>query len=166
MIESVEVVIRQPGFPDRVVALHEGATRIGRSEDNELVLSDVGVSRRHAQVYWSGSECLIEDLGSGNGTYHRGQRVQSHQLADGDEVVIDPFLVLFRIRGGDARQGGGQAAGAGARLDVIVGTGLAGASYPIMGSGLSIGRAEDRDVVIPDPAASRHHCQILSLIHI
>ena len=35
MIEAVEVVIRQPGFPDRVQRLNDGATRIGRAEDNE-----------------------------------------------------------------------------------------------------------------------------------
>lgn len=161
MIESVEVVIRQPGFPDRVVALHEGATRIGRSEDNELVLSDVGVSRRHAQIYWSGSECLIEDLGSGNGTYYRGQRVQSQPLADNDEIVIDPFVIAFRIRGGAQAPTPSQTHDdASARLEVVVGTGMAGSSYPIGARGLGIGRAEDRDVVIPDPAASRHHCQI------
>lgn len=163
MIESVEMVIRQPGFPDRVVALHEGATRIGRSEDNEVVLSDVGVSRRHAQVYWSGDECLIEDLGSGNGTYHSGQRVQSQPLSDGDEVVIDPFVVTFKISGGaPAASSPSDAGNAGARLEVIVGTGMAGSSYPITARGLTIGRAEDRDVVIPDPAASRHHCSILA----
>lgn len=160
MIESVEMVIRQPGFPDRVVALHEGATRLGRSEDNEVVLSDVGVSRRHSQVYWSGSECLIEDLGSGNGTYLRGQRIQSQPLADGDEVVIDPFVLTFRIRGATPAPAPAKDGPSPARLEVIVGTGMAGASYAITAKGLGIGRAEDRDVVLPDPAASRHHCQI------
>jgi hypothetical protein len=43
---------------------------------------------------------------------------------------------------------------------MVVGTGVAEQSYPITNRGLSIGRSEDRDVVIADPAASRHHCQI------
>ena len=46
VIESVELMIKQPGHADRTVRLPEGATRLGRAEDNEVVLSDVGVSRR------------------------------------------------------------------------------------------------------------------------
>ncbi len=164
MIESVDVVIKQPGHADRVVRLQEGATRLGRAEDNEVVLSDVGVSRRHAQIYVSRGEVTVEDLGSGNGTYYNGYRVQSQPVQDGDEIVVDPFILQFRIRGME-RGGAGDAAargngGAPARLDVVVGTGMAGSSYPITSRGLGIGRSEDRDVVIPDPAASRHHCQI------
>lgn len=162
MIESVELLIKQPGHPDRTVRLPEGATRLGRAEDNEVVLADVGVSRRHAQVYVSRTEVTVEDLGSGNGTYYNGYRVQSQTLQDGDEVVVDPFVLQFRIRGkGQAgRAEGAPRAATQASLEVVVGTGLAGTSYPITSRGLSIGRSEDRDVVIPDPAASRHHAQI------
>ncbi|MEO0601113.1 MAG: FHA domain-containing protein, partial [Myxococcota bacterium] len=161
MIESVELVIKQPGQADRIVRLHEGATRIGRAEDNEVVLSDVGVSRRHAQVYVSRGEVTVEDLGSGNGTYYNGYRVQSQPVQDSDEIVVDPFVLQFRIRGQQRMEAPEPAASsAGARLEVVVGTGMAGSSYPITGRGLSIGRSEDRDVVIPDPAASRHHCQL------
>ena len=167
MIDVVEMVIKQPGQADRVVRLQDGATRLGRAEDNEVVLSDVGVSRRHAQVYvsLSRSEVTVEDLGSGNGTYYNGYRVQSQPVSDGDEIVIDPFVLQFRIHGGQ-RGGAGRGApsaapqSAEAGLEVVVGTGLAGSYYPITSRGLSIGRSEDRDIVIPDPAASRHHCQI------
>ena len=161
MVESVEVVIHQPGHPDRVVMLREGASRLGRAEDNEVVLSDVGVSRRHAQIYISSGEVTIEDLGSGNGTYYNGYRVQSQPLQDNDEVVIDPFVITFKITGQAPANTAKSSDSTPARLEVIVGTGMAGSSYPIQARGLSIGRSEDRDVVIPDPAASRHHCSIL-----
>ena len=166
MSDVVEMVIKQPGQVDRVVRLQDGATRLGRAEDNEVVLSDVGVSRRHAQVYVSRNEVTVEDLGSGNGTYYNGYRVQSQPVTDGDEIVIDPFVLQFRIRGTSSRSAPPRAPSApaaspdGARLEVVVGTGMAGSVYPITSRGLSIGRSEDRDVVIPDPAASRHHCQI------
>ena len=160
MLESVEVTIRQPGYPDRSVTLQEGASRLGRAEDNELVLSDVGVSRRHAQVYWSRTECLIEDLGSGNGTYYQGHRIQSQPLHDGDELVIDPFVVHFSIRGSMRPVAEAQQP-APARLEMVVGTGMAGSSHAIGEAGLTIGRSEDRDVVIPDPASSRHHASIV-----
>ncbi len=163
MVESVEVVIKQPGHPDRIVRLQEGATRMGRAEDNEVVLSDVGVSRRHAQVYVSRGEVTVEDLGSGNGTYYNGYRIASQPIQDGDEIVVDPFVLHFRISGQEQvmrPDAGAPADTTPARLEVVVGTGMAGSSYPITSRGLSIGRSEDRDVVIPDPASSRHHCQI------
>jgi pSer/pThr/pTyr-binding forkhead associated (FHA) protein len=165
--ESVEIVVRQPGQEDRVVRIHEGATRIGRAEDNEIVLSDVGVSRRHAQIYVGRGEVTVEDLGSGNGTWCNGYKVESQVVHDGDEIVIDPFTLVFRVRG-HARSGSPVASSRNpaparsptARLDVVAGAGIAGQSYTITHRGLSIGRSEDRDVVIPDPAASRHHCQL------
>jgi pSer/pThr/pTyr-binding forkhead associated (FHA) protein/tetratricopeptide (TPR) repeat protein len=161
LIESVEMIIRQPGHPDRVVRLQEGATRLGRSEDCEVVLSDVGVSRRHARLLVARDEVQVEDLGSGNGTYHQGRRVDRHKLRDGDELIIDPFVLQFRIRG-DAKDQNDDPTldGPLARLDVVHGPGLTQSSYSIPATGLTLGRSETRDVVIPDPASSRHHCSI------
>ena len=174
MTESVEITIVQHGHDDRIVRVSDGATRVGRAEDNEIVLSDVGVSRRHAQVYVNRGEVTVEDLGSGNGTYFNGYRIQSQPVQDGDEVVIDPFTLRFKVRGRDLSAGSSQprrpdvpqrspppqGRRSPARLDVVAGNGIAGSSFPLTTRGLSIGRSEDRDVVIPDPAASRHHCQI------
>ncbi len=161
MIESVEMIIRQPGHPDRVVRLQEGATRMGRSEDCEVVLSDVGVSRRHARLLVARDEVAVEDLGSGNGTFYRGRRVERQKLADGDEVVIDPFVLQVRIRKDNRAQPDEPTLdGPLARLDVINSPGLAQNSYAIATSGLTMGRSETRDIVIPDPASSRHHCSV------
>jgi pSer/pThr/pTyr-binding forkhead associated (FHA) protein len=169
VIESCDLIIRQPGHPERVVRLQDGVTRLGRAEDNDVVLSDVGVSRRHARLVVSRDAVRVEDLGSGNGTYYRGFRVQSQQVDDADELVIDPFVLQFRIRGSSKKIAHATTEpvptaptpGTGARLDVVAGAGLAKTSYPISARGLTIGRSETRDVVIPDPAASRHHCSIL-----
>ncbi|MEZ4321206.1 MAG: FHA domain-containing protein [Myxococcota bacterium] len=165
MIESVEVIIRQPGFPDRVIPLREGRTRLGRADDNEIVLSDVGVSRRHAQIVVERGEVSVEDLGSGNGTYYFGHRIKAQPIRDHDEVVIDPFILQFRVVG-DVGYGQGPDTVAqdtlenGVRLEVVVGNGVAGHLYPILERGITMGRAEDRDVVVPDSASSRHHCHI------
>ena len=164
MIEACELVIRQPGHPERVVRLQEGVTRLGRAEDNDVVLSDVGVSRRHARLVVTKDQVRVEDLGSGNGTYYRGFRIQNQQVEDGDELVVDPFVLQVRIRGATRRPQGEPTTpqgGSAARLDVVSGAGLAKTYYPIGSRGLTIGRSETRDVVIPDPAASRHHCSII-----
>jgi pSer/pThr/pTyr-binding forkhead associated (FHA) protein len=162
MIEGVELIIRREGYPDRVETLEEGDTRLGRAQDNEIVLSDVAVSRRHAQISISAYEVHIEDLGSGNGIYYNGHRVNLQVLGNGDEVVIDPFTLIFRLVGEDLDTfaNAPDRPSSRARLEVITGQGMAGSSYSIRRNGLTIGRSEKRDIVIPDAASSRHHATI------
>lgn len=163
MVESVDLIIRQTGHPERVVKLQEGVSRLGRAEDNDLVLADVGVSRRHARLVVTRESVRFEDLGSGNGTYYKGFRVQAQDLDDGDELVVDPFVLQFRIKGSTKKEGNAPppASATSVRLDVIAGAGLARPSYAISARGLTMGRSETRDVVVPDPAASRHHCSVV-----
>jgi len=65
------------------------ATRIGRSSDNDIVLSDVKVSRHHAVITDNGTALTITDLGSVNGVRVDGQRIDpSAELRDGDRLRI------------------------------------------------------------------------------
>lgn len=59
----------------------EGAT-IGRKEDNSIVLSDQTVSSYHAKISYIDGVFIIEDLGSTNGMYINGNRVQIHRIED------------------------------------------------------------------------------------
>ncbi|MFT7519446.1 MAG: pSer/pThr/pTyr-binding forkhead associated (FHA) protein/tetratricopeptide (TPR) repeat protein [Kiritimatiellia bacterium] len=163
---EMEVIIRQPGRPERVVPLDRGAHTLGRSDDNQLVLPDIGVSRQHARVHVTPEGVRIEDVGSGNGTWRDGRRVRpSDLLGDGDMVLIDPFTLEFRKAASSAPRytpGSIRArVSAEARLDVVHGPSLAQRSYLIPGAGLSLGRSEYRDLVVLDPAASRHHCDVV-----
>lgn len=64
-------------------------TRIGRSSDNDIVLSDVKVSRHHAVITDNGTTFVITDLGSANGVRVRGRRIDpSAELGDGDRIRI------------------------------------------------------------------------------
>lgn len=162
---ELEVVVRQAGKPDRVVALPHGAISVGRAEDNDLVLADIGVSRHHARLVVRADGVSIEDLGSGNGTWCRGRRVDgSWRLQSGDILLIDPFTLELRAPNPTPKytpKSSSQRAAARARLDVIRGPSLAQGSYLVPETGLSVGRSEYRDLVVLDPAASRHHCDIL-----
>ena len=56
------------------------------------------VSRHHARVVALGREVAVEDLGSKNGTFVRGARIESRAiLAPGDEIQIGPVKLVFRI---------------------------------------------------------------------
>lgn len=73
---------------------------IGRALDNDLVLTDDGVSHRHARVYLSPEgEYFIEDLGSSNGTFCNGLSVEQQSLTDGDRIVLGSATILkFAIK--------------------------------------------------------------------
>ena len=60
--------MRRSGHPERRVSLDLGVSHFGRADDNDVVLSDIGVSRRHARVVVRQDGVFVEDLGSGNGT--------------------------------------------------------------------------------------------------
>jgi tetratricopeptide (TPR) repeat protein len=70
-------------------------TSIGRGADQDLVLSDIAVSRHHVTVHLESGRYRIRDLGSGNGTLVNGKRVDSHVLADGDHIEIGQTVMRF-----------------------------------------------------------------------
>lgn len=63
-------------------------TRIGRNDDNDIVVDDLLVSRYHAEVRRTGGTIEIVDVGSANGTFVNGNRVQRAPLEDLDVVAI------------------------------------------------------------------------------
>ncbi len=62
--------------------------RIGRGEDNDIVVDDLSVSRQHAVMRLSGGRFEIRDLKSANGTFVNGRRIDRAVLDDGDLVEI------------------------------------------------------------------------------
>ncbi|RYZ08116.1 MAG: diguanylate cyclase [Myxococcales bacterium] len=78
----------------RVTLLSPERMRVGRSQDSELWLSDDGVSRRHAVLVREGSQYVVEDDGSANGTFVGGVKITRHELKDGDVVQFGPTAVF------------------------------------------------------------------------
>src|ERR1700756_4777363 len=68
---------------------------IGREEGNHLRLNDERVSRFHAKVQLDGSDLILTDLESTNGTKVNGHTVQIRRLRFGDRVSLGRSLLLF-----------------------------------------------------------------------
>jgi diguanylate cyclase (GGDEF)-like protein len=67
---------------------------IGRGAHADLSLEDGGVSRRHCRLHYFGWSHLVEDLGSSNGTFVNGNRVQSAKLRHGDRIELGRNAIL------------------------------------------------------------------------
>ena len=73
----------------------KGTVSFGRAESNTVVLKDSKVSRQHAQIQQQGSEFVIVDLNSSNGTFVNGERIEEHVLSPGDEIAIGDSVMQF-----------------------------------------------------------------------
>lgn len=66
---------------------------VGRSSDLDMVLVEEMVSRRHAHIEMRSGVVQVEDLGSTNGTFVNGERVQKASLTEGDRLLIGTSIL-------------------------------------------------------------------------
>lgn len=76
-------------------AFKKGEIHIGRGSENDLDFSDIGVSRHHARLALDGMHFVFTDLGSNNGSFVNGERVESIELVSGDELLIGARTLRF-----------------------------------------------------------------------
>jgi hypothetical protein len=94
------LVVRAGSQAGEAFALQDPLTRLGRHPDSEIMLDDITVSRRHAEVERRGSAYVVRDAGSLNGTYVNQERVDEVELNNGDELQVGKFRLVFFERGG------------------------------------------------------------------
>jgi pSer/pThr/pTyr-binding forkhead associated (FHA) protein len=84
--------------------IHENKQlRIGRSQENDIVISDASVSSVHAEIERDGDSFYITDFQSRNGTFVNKELVISRRLAHGDVISIGTHKLKFIYRGGEKR---------------------------------------------------------------
>lgn len=91
---GVLVIKRGPNAGSRYL-LNSEVTAAGRHPDSDIFLDDVTVSRRHVEFVRQGSEYLVRDIGSLNGTYVNHERVDEQVMVSGDEVQIGKFKLIY-----------------------------------------------------------------------
>ncbi|WP_425339202.1 FHA domain-containing protein [Microterricola viridarii] len=91
---AILIVRRGPNTGARFL-LDADVTSAGRHPDADIFLDDVTVSRRHAEFLRHGTAFEVKDLGSLNGTYFDGVRIETALLSDGAEVQVGKFRLTF-----------------------------------------------------------------------
>jgi pSer/pThr/pTyr-binding forkhead associated (FHA) protein len=93
--QGLVVVARGPNQGSTYLVEGEPVT-VGRHPDSSIFLDDITVSRRHSVIERAGNEFRIRDVGSLNGTYVNHQRVDQTSIANGDEIQVGRFVLVFR----------------------------------------------------------------------
>jgi pSer/pThr/pTyr-binding forkhead associated (FHA) protein len=88
------VVQRGPGAGSRYL-LDTDLSTVGRHPESDIFLDDITVSRRHVEFRREDDTFRVHDVGSLNGTYLNGDRVDDAELQNGDEVRIGKFRLIF-----------------------------------------------------------------------
>lgn len=71
------------------------SVKIGRNEDCDVTIDNLGVSRYHSEILQKDGFFILRDLKSNNGTFVNGKRIESYNLNDGDEISIGKFTISF-----------------------------------------------------------------------
>jgi len=126
----------------------DGELLIGRDATCDVVLRSKDVSRRHARFFVKGGELLVEDLGSHNGVYVKGARIEKPAAVQpGAAVEIGDVKVSVKAAT--------QAVGAGAALKAV------NSDKQIkLPAKATVGRGADCDVVLDDDSVSRKHAEL------
>jgi len=88
--------IKPPNLID--LEFNKEIIRIGRLPDNDIVINDALISRRHCELRREGERWKICDLGSLNGVFVNNLKVQEEFLASGDIIVVGNVQFIFEER--------------------------------------------------------------------
>lgn len=94
-----EIVVK---YEDKVierVVSEKKRISIGRTSDNDIVLDNRGVSRKHAQIEFNGEAAVIIDNESLNGTFVNNRKITEEILGDRDVITIGKYSLEYHIEG-------------------------------------------------------------------
>ncbi|MEF3274270.1 MAG: FHA domain-containing protein [Chloroflexus sp.] len=89
-------LLLQTGHEQQALPIETTIVTIGRGLDNDIILEDTRVSRKHAQLRYRQRRFWLTDLGSTNGTFVNDERIVERALRDGDRVSLGGLELIFR----------------------------------------------------------------------
>jgi pSer/pThr/pTyr-binding forkhead associated (FHA) protein len=100
-----KLVIQTQSMAGRAHDLHADRTTIGRVDDNTFQIVDPSVSSHHCEILLRGSEILIRDLNSTNGTFINDARISESVLKPGQLLRLGQIELKLEVEGAPAAPG-------------------------------------------------------------
>jgi pSer/pThr/pTyr-binding forkhead associated (FHA) protein len=97
-----KLVIQNQGMTGRACELHTDRTTIGRVEDNTFQIADPSVSSHHCEVQLRGSDIVIRDLNSTNGSFISGNKIEESVLKPGQILRLGQVELKLEVEGASA----------------------------------------------------------------
>ena len=89
------LAIRSDAGPEVFHELADETITVGRAPENAIVIDDISVSSRHAELILIGESCFLKDLDSTNGTFVNGNPTSGVQLRPGDRIRLGKVEARF-----------------------------------------------------------------------
>jgi pSer/pThr/pTyr-binding forkhead associated (FHA) protein len=90
-----KLIISQGEEQPTTIELQTEYTHLGRNDDNELPIPEPSISSRHCVFILSGSDVIVRDLNSSNGTYVNGEPITETILQPGDNIQVGVIDIKF-----------------------------------------------------------------------
>lgn len=90
-----KIFISTDGVVIKELQLTKDRSTLGRRPYNDIVIDNLAVSGEHAALQMSGSDVILEDLNSTNGTYINGKPIKKQALQNGDTIDIGKYQIKF-----------------------------------------------------------------------
>jgi pSer/pThr/pTyr-binding forkhead associated (FHA) protein len=170
--------ITMPNGQTREYTVEQASLGVGRAPDNELLIDDHSLSRRHARLSFEAGRMLVEDLGSANGSYVGSQRLSPNSptlVPDGQTLRLGDVELVYTPAQPTRPAGRPSAGGA----TFIMTGGLPGTAavtrfgalriimpdgqstqYSLDQPTITVGRSSDNQLVIEDGTVSRRHARL------
>src|SRR5262245_63683481 len=94
---EAKLVVAKGKTAVKEIPLGSVQTIIGRRNDCALRIPSPLVSRQHCELKCSGSQLLVRDLGSSNGTFVNGSKVKQKELKSGDTLGVGPITFIVKL---------------------------------------------------------------------
>lgn len=151
--------IFRKGETKREYPIGAGAYTFGRSDENDIAISDEKISRKHFRIAADGDLLLVEDLKSRNGTRVNGRTITKSELRHNDLIHAGGTLLL--VRRGDEEAGTRNIPDEESpKVEVISGPDI-GLAIPVCDEGMIIGCSSDATIQLSDPQISEYHAHII-----
>ena len=96
-----KLVVKLKNRPLKTYTMNGSQMFIGRLQDNDIVIDNLSVSRKHAVIKSTKEGYTVTDLGSKNGTFLNDQPIKSAPLKDGDVITIGKYRIHFQCNSGE-----------------------------------------------------------------